>query len=106
MKKSSRDYRRNNRKKWIKINQQKMMLAITSMNADMQCYMIQTSPFSSIQEKYISIAELAINAHIQLQKILNPDKNLDLSHAESVLSEPKQSTPALFGGYNLCRLRI
>lgn len=95
MKKSSRDYRKNNRQKWVKINQTKMLLGFASLNAAMQCHIIQSSPGLSRVERMIKMVDLSINSAIQFANIINPDyKNPNLEPVESALSELKQLIPA------------
>lgn len=70
MKKSSRDYRRNNRKKWLKINSQYAKVALSAAMGIQSIFIIKNDMVLTKEQKALSIAEILIKTAVNISSSL------------------------------------
>lgn len=70
MKKSSRDYRRNNRKKWLKINSQYAKVALSTAMGIQSIFIIKNDIVLTKEQKALSIAEILIKTAVNISSSL------------------------------------
>ena len=94
MKKSSRDYRKNRRQKWVKIHRQRAMVSLAIMNGAVQLNLIASNPHLLAPQRAILMAEQAIHTANLIAEQLSHCKNLVTAPAQDLLSELQRRSQA------------
>lgn len=81
MKKKSRDFRRNRRNKWVRINKINLHIAIASAQAACRAAVINSDPSINRVQRSFAMIELAINSASQFANIIN---NIDKEPSKAI----------------------